>query len=96
MNSDRGKCSNSAEQPPQTVSPQDDQDDTQGGGLPPIKNQENIPPVSIKYKSLFPNVSAAIQLSNKKEQHAIPVLGDKLRVPQAGCPLWLTQSLTGH
>jgi hypothetical protein len=31
----------SAEQP---STPQDDQDDTQGGGLPPIKNQENVPP----------------------------------------------------
>jgi hypothetical protein len=33
----------SAEQPPQTVAPEDNQDN-QGEGLPPIKNQENVPP----------------------------------------------------
>jgi hypothetical protein len=33
----------SAEQLPQTVVPQDNQDN-QGGRLPPIKNQENFPP----------------------------------------------------
>jgi hypothetical protein len=33
----------STEQPPQTVAPQDDQDDNQGGGLPTIKNKENVP-----------------------------------------------------
>ena len=32
----------SAEQPPQTVAPQDQ--GNQGGGLPTIKNQENVPP----------------------------------------------------
>jgi hypothetical protein len=31
----------SAEQP---TAPQDDEDGNQGGGLPSIKNQENIPP----------------------------------------------------